>query len=81
MSSESVHVFYNDEAKRIEFPGTGHGERTRRWELRHLEREHSDSPRASDNLSAQNVRNSSYEGNTAFVTFKIRLCAVSKVSR
>lgn len=50
-------------------------------ELRHLEREHSDSPRAYDNLSAQNVRNSSYEGNTAFVTFKIRVCAVSKVSR
>ena len=46
MSSGSVRVFYNDEAKRIEFPGTGHGERTGRWELRHLEREHSDSPRA-----------------------------------
>lgn len=56
----------------VRWPGNG--------ELRHLEREHNDSPRDYDNLSAQNFRKSSYEGNTAFVTYKIRVYAVSKVS-
>ena len=27
----SVHAFYNNKAKRIEFPRTGHGEMTRKW--------------------------------------------------